>query len=148
MTQYSLKVNEFADLTTSELLFVPFWSFLAFTAHLLHGSSRWIQVIWKCGSEVHRHEGIVLIQKPCRCSCHTGHRAARRATARAPESIAGSDIYSQWQRSRCLCECWRISTQRGRRPRRRRKSKNSPDPESTQISSTCLREEFRRQCLR
>ena len=29
-------------------------------AHLLHGSSR-----WNCGSEVHRHGGIVLIEKWC-----------------------------------------------------------------------------------
>ena len=54
---------------------------------LVRGSSRWY-----CGSEVHRHGGIVLSQNSCRYSCHTGHRAAHRATSRAPESIAGRGI--------------------------------------------------------
>ena len=36
------------------------------TVHVLHGLSRWIQVIFgSVGSEIHRHESIVVIHKSC-----------------------------------------------------------------------------------
>ena len=67
------------------------------TVHtLLHGSGR-----WKCGSEIHRHEGIVLICKSCqseqlsRLDTELTRTQQCRATARAPESVAGRGNHSR-----------------------------------------------------
>ena len=72
----------------------------------------------KCGSEIHRHESIVLIRKSCQSeqSSHLYIEHTRgpqcRATARAPESIAGRGNHSHWQRSWVLCECWQINVEK------------------------------------
>ena len=74
----------------------------------MRGSRCWIQDIWKCVA------ACSLERTDCVWTPIHANEYARHATARAPESIAGSDIYSQDRESGCarLASCnandWRI----------------------------------------
>ena len=71
--------------------------------------------------------------------------AARQPTEleRQKHSQTNHAVFALW------CEvCVKAKGTGAQHRRQTWQSKNSTDPESTQISSTCLREECRRRCLR